>query len=114
MLDANLARPYPPRPGWQYHPRMNAKMTPDQQAFAREAVQNGRFEREEDAIAEALVLWERRERMRLELLAELDAAEASIAGGKGRDISEQSMNDLAATVKQRGRARLAAAESSDR
>jgi Arc/MetJ-type ribon-helix-helix transcriptional regulator len=89
---------------------MDPKMTPDQRAFARAAVQNGRFQREEDAIPEALALWERRERARVELLADLDAAEASIAAGKGRAITEQSMHDLAADVKQRGRARLAAAQ----
>jgi Arc/MetJ-type ribon-helix-helix transcriptional regulator len=93
---------------------MDPKMTPDQRAFARAAVQNGRFQREEDAISEALALWERRERARVELLADLDAAEASIAAGKGRPITEQSMQDLAADVKQRGRARLAAAKRRSR
>lgn len=53
---------------------------------------------------EALVLWERRERALEELLADIDAAEASIAGGKGRVITEQSMKDLANEVKQRGQA----------
>jgi len=87
-------------------------MTPDQRAFARAAVQNGRFQREEDAILEALALWERRERARVELLADLDTAETSIAAGEGRDITEQSMQDLAASVKQRGRSRLAASQRS--
>lgn len=93
---------------------MNPKMTPDQRAFAREAVQSGRFQSEEDAIPEALALWERRERSRVQLLADIDAAEASLAGGKGRTLTEQSMQDLAAEVKQRGRARLAAAERPNR
>lgn len=35
---------------------MDQKMTPTQRAFARAAVQNGRFQREEDAIPEALAL----------------------------------------------------------
>jgi Arc/MetJ-type ribon-helix-helix transcriptional regulator len=85
-------------------------MTPDQRAFARAAVQDGRFQREEDAISEAFALWERRERARVELLADLDAAEISIEAGKGRAITEQSMQDLAAEVKQRGRARFSAAQ----
>lgn len=89
---------------------MDQKMTPDQRAFARAAVQSGRFQREEDAIPEALALWERRERAREELLADIDAAEASIAAGKGRVVTEQSMQDLAGEVKHRGRVRLAATQ----
>lgn len=93
---------------------MDWKMTPDQIAFARAAVRSGRFQREEDAIPEALALWEQRERARVELLADLDAAETSISAGKGRPITEPSMEDLAAEVKQRGRARLADAQRRSR
>jgi Arc/MetJ-type ribon-helix-helix transcriptional regulator len=93
---------------------MDWKMTPDQIAFARAAVRNGRFQREEDAIPEALALWEQRERARVQLQADLDAAEASIAAGNGRDITEQSMKDLATAVKERGRARLAAIQRRSR
>ena len=57
-------------------------MTPDQIAFARAAVRDGRFQREEDAIPEAMALWEQRERARAELQADLDATEASIAAGQ--------------------------------
>ena len=53
-------------------------------------------------------MWEQRERTRAQLLANLDIAEASLTAGKGRAITPQSMQDLAAAVKQRGRARLAA------
>jgi hypothetical protein len=38
-----------------------------------------------------LSLWEERERRRAEILAAVDIAEASIAGGEGRVISEESM-----------------------
>jgi Arc/MetJ-type ribon-helix-helix transcriptional regulator len=93
---------------------MDWTMTPDQVAFARAAVRSGRFQREEDAIPEALALWEQRERTRAELAADLDAADASIAAGKGRAITDQSMEDLATDVKQRGRARLADAQRRSR
>ncbi len=43
-----------------------------------------------------------------EILAAVDKAEASLAAGEDRIITEQSMRDLAEEVKQRGRARLAA------
>ena len=67
-----------------YLGRMNVDLTPDQQAFIRRAIDSGRFHREEEAVQEALALWEERERRRAEILAALDEAEASLAGGEGR------------------------------
>jgi antitoxin ParD1/3/4 len=87
---------------------MEVRLTPDQEAFIRQGIASGRFHSEADAVAEALSLWEERERARAEILAAVDAAEASLARGEGREITEQSMRDLAAEVKQRGRARLQA------
>ena len=87
---------------------MDVNLTPDQQAFVRDAIATGRLQGEQDAVREALALWEQRERARAQLLASLDAAEASLARGEGRTITRESMQDLAEEVKQRGRARLAA------
>src|SRR5881396_3877935 len=75
---------------------MEAHLTPDQKAFVRQAIESGRLQREEDAIQEALALWEARERSRAEILTAVDAAEASLAAGKGRVITDQSMRNLAA------------------
>ena len=93
---------------------MEVKLTPDQKAFVRDAIESGRLKREEDAVQEALALWEERERTRAEILAAVDEADASLARGEGRNITQQSMLDLAAEVKQRGRARLAAEQTPDR
>jgi len=87
---------------------MEVHLTPDQQAFVREAIESGRLAREEDAVKEALALWEERERTRAEFLATLDQAEASLARGEGRVITQESMRDLAEEVHQRGLARLPA------
>lgn len=87
---------------------MEIHLTPDQKAFARQAIESGRFRREEEAVREALALWEARERARAQILTEVDKAEASLATGRGRTITQQSMQELAAEVKQRGRLRLAA------
>jgi hypothetical protein len=57
---------------------------------------------------EPIAFWEEHERTRAEVLAAVDEAESSLAGGKGRIITKQSMRELAEEVKQRGRARLAA------
>ena len=62
---------------------MNVELTPDQQAFVRRAIEHGRFNHEEEAVIEALALWEERERSRLEILAALDEAEASLSRGEG-------------------------------
>src|ERR1035437_8084760 len=88
---------------------MEVQLTPDQKAFVRQAIESGRLRREEDAVNEALSLREERERTRAEILAAVDDAEASLARGEGRSITRESMRELADEVKQRGRARLAAA-----
>jgi putative addiction module CopG family antidote len=91
--------------------RMEVQLTPDQKAFIRQAIESGRLHREEDAVQEALSLWEERERTRAEILAALDAAEASLERGEGRTITQESTRQLADEVKQRGRSRLAAKQS---
>ena len=93
---------------------MEVRLTPDQEAFIRQAIETGRFDRPEDAVAEALSLWEEKERTRAEILAAVDTAEASLARGEGRTITQESMQQLADEVKQRGRTRLAAEPSSRR
>jgi putative addiction module CopG family antidote len=85
---------------------MEVRLTPDQEAFIRQAIETGRFSRAEDAIEEALSLWEEHERARAEILAAVDTAEASLSRGEGRPITPQSMRELANEVQQRGRARF--------
>ena len=91
---------------------MEVHLTPDQKAFVHQAIESGRLRREEDAVKEALSLWEERERGRAEIVAAVDAAEASLAGGEGQIITQESMRQLAAAVKRRGRTRLEDEQSS--
>ena len=93
---------------------MEVNLTPDQKAFVRQAIESGRFRREEEAVQEALSLWEERERKRAEFLATVEDAKASTARGQGRVIAQQSMQELAEEVKQRGLARLTAEQQSSR
>jgi len=90
---------------------MNVELSPDQRAFVQKAIESGRFTREEDAVREALALWEERERRRLEIVAMVEEAEASLARGEGIPITEESMKALAEDVKQRMRQRLAAEQA---
>lgn len=87
---------------------MDVELTPDQKAFARRAIESGRFHSEQEAVREALALWEERERQRTEFLLTLDDARDSLARGEGRVITQESVRQLASEVKERGRARLLA------
>ncbi len=91
---------------------MEVQLTPDQEAFIRQAIATGRLHRKEDAVQEAMSLWEDRERRRLEILVAVDQAEASLARGEGRRITtHEEVTELAADVKRRGMARLAAEQN---
>jgi Arc/MetJ-type ribon-helix-helix transcriptional regulator len=87
---------------------MDVILTPDQERLIAEAVAAGRFRRGEDAVQEALALWERQENARQRFCESLDLAEASIAAGGGLPVTEASMHELAEAVSRRGRERLAA------
>jgi putative addiction module CopG family antidote len=91
---------------------MEVQLTPDQEAFIRQAIESGRFHRTEDAVLEAMSLWEERERRRLEVLAAVDQAESSLARGDGRRITtHEEVTQLAEDVKRRGMARLSAEQN---
>ena len=93
---------------------MEVSLTPDQQAFVRMAIASGRLGNEQDAVKEALALWEERERKRVELLAAIDSAEASLAHGGAHPITEEYLRELADNIKWRGRARLESDQHSAR
>ncbi len=88
---------------------MEVELTSDQKAFVRLAMAAGRLHREEDAVQEALLLWEERERRRLEILAAVEKARASFARGAGRMVTtREQRSQLVEDVERRGLARLAA------
>jgi len=84
-------------------------LTDDQKVLVRRAIEAGRYTREEDALREALLLWEERERRREEILHSVDQAEASLARGEGRTIaSREEASALAREISDRAAARPAA------
>ena len=86
---------------------MEVHLTDDQRAFIREALQSGRIRHEEDAIREAMLLWEERERRRLQILASVDRAEASLSKGEGRTVtSSEQTRQLADEIKRRASSKL--------
>jgi Arc/MetJ-type ribon-helix-helix transcriptional regulator len=91
---------------------MEVQFTSDQKAFVRQAMETGRLSCEEDAIKEALSMWEERERWRFEILASVNKAQASLARGEGRLVtSHEQAGQLASDIKQRGMAKLASDSS---
>ena len=90
---------------------MNIDLTPDQRAFVQQAIESGRFSREEEAVRKAMALWEKRERRRLEIIAMIDEADASLARGEGRVFTKESTPALVDEIKQRLRRRIAAERS---
>jgi putative addiction module CopG family antidote len=86
---------------------MNVELTADQRAFVQKAIESGRFSREEEAVQEALALWEERERRRLEIIAMIDEADASLARDEGREFTKESTPTLVEEAKRRLRRRIA-------
>jgi len=93
---------------------MNVELTPDQRAFVEKAIESGRIGGEEEAIQQALALWEERERRRLEIVAMIDEADASLARGEGRTFTTESTQALADEIKERLRQRIASERSASR
>jgi Arc/MetJ-type ribon-helix-helix transcriptional regulator len=87
---------------------MEIRPSPDQEALIRKAVEAGRFEHPEDAVKEALALWEEREHARAEFIKTLDDAETSLARGEGTEITRESMRELTDGIIERTGTRLAA------
>lgn len=87
---------------------MDIELTPEQDSLVSLVIEQGRLEHREDAVRDAMVLWERRERARIELLAELEAGDSR---PEEEDIILDSDEATAAffeDIKQRGRAKLTA------
>ena len=91
---------------------MELRLSSDQEAFIREAIESGRLRNREDAFEQAMSLWEERERRRMEILSAVKVSETSLARGTGRTItSREQSEELADSVKRRGMERQAAENS---
>jgi Arc/MetJ-type ribon-helix-helix transcriptional regulator len=92
---------------------MEVHLTPDQQALVRDAIASGRLHQPEEAMQQALLLWEERERRRLEIVAAVELSKASLARGEGRTVTTSEESDqFVSDIARRGMARLAAEQNS--
>jgi Arc/MetJ-type ribon-helix-helix transcriptional regulator len=88
---------------------MEVQFSPGQKAFVREAIASGRISHEADALTQALLMWEERERRRVEILSAVELSQQSLDCGEGRRITTESeLRQLGDDVKRRGTARPAA------
>jgi Arc/MetJ-type ribon-helix-helix transcriptional regulator len=85
---------------------MNIELTDDQRAFVRQAIESGPVTSDEEAVKQALALWEERARRRLEIVAMIDEAEASLARGEGREFTQESVPTFVDEAKRRLRRRI--------
>jgi putative addiction module CopG family antidote len=81
---------------------MQIELTPAQDSFVELGIQQGRFRNREEAVQQALALWEGRERARIELLTSLDAAEQALDGEEGETYKEENLSSLVSAVRERG------------
>ena len=86
---------------------MQIELTPAQVSFVELGIREGRFRDREEAVRQALELWEKRERARVELLTSLDRAEEALNSGEGEEYTAETLGILNDAVKVRGRSRLA-------
>ena len=78
------------------------QLTPRQKAFVRQAIESGRLRHEEDAVREALALWEQRECARVELLVAFDETEADLEAGNYTDFQRRDATAAGLRAKARG------------
>jgi Arc/MetJ-type ribon-helix-helix transcriptional regulator len=85
---------------------MQIELTPEQEAFVQQGIQNGRFQDRVDAMHRAMDHFVERERNRYELILSLDGAESSLRAGEGKTYSDETLHELVEDVERRGLARL--------
>jgi Arc/MetJ-type ribon-helix-helix transcriptional regulator len=92
--------------GRLYAKPMEIQLTPAQAAFLRQAIESGRIHHAEEAVQQALSLWETRERGRLDILSALNEAEGDLQTGNFSDYGDKSLPKLGEELKSEARASL--------
>jgi putative addiction module CopG family antidote len=85
---------------------MQLDLTPEQTTFVDLGIREGRFANREEAVRQALAQWERRERERAQLVASLEAADASLDAGEGEIYEVDQLSLLTESIRRRGHERL--------
>ena len=86
---------------------MQIELTPAQNSFIDLGIQEGRFQNRDEAVRQALAEWEDRQRSRAELLVSLELADQSLDDHAGEEYTLDSLPQLAHSIAERGRKKLA-------
>ena len=82
---------------------MKITLTPEQEELIQRAIESGRLKSAEDAVQEALSLWEEQQRDLIELLMALDEAEEDFKTGNFIECDAEGLRDLAEDMKRKVR-----------
>ena len=85
---------------------MEIELTPEQDSLVHLGIEQGRYRDEHDAVKEAMMMWEKRQRDHMELLASLRIAELELDAGLGTTYTEETIHSLGKNVRDRCVARL--------
>jgi hypothetical protein len=77
---------------------MQIELKPDLEALIQYEIQNGRLQKPEDAIEQALADWEERRLELIELLAALDEAEEDFRTGNYVECTPESLPEIKAQI----------------
>jgi antitoxin ParD1/3/4 len=74
---------------------MEVRLTPEQEAMIQRAVAEGRYGSVEEAVKDAVALWEDNERSLADLRALIDEGDADLAAGRYTDYDDETIKTLA-------------------
>jgi len=77
---------------------MEITLTPDQEAIIEHEIRNGRLQRPEEAVEQALSQWEERRRDLIDLIAALDEAEEDFRTGRYVECTEETLPQIKAEI----------------
>jgi Arc/MetJ-type ribon-helix-helix transcriptional regulator len=88
---------------------MEIVLTPELEALIQHEIENGRLNRPEEAVQQALSQWEERRRDLIDLIAALNAGDADLEAGRYTEYDDQGLREVGEQIKREGRQRLAKA-----
>lgn len=82
---------------------MEVKLTTGQENLIQHAIEQGRYRSAEEAVREALALWEERERQRIDLTTDIGRAENDLKSAAYSDYTDDTLPLLAEELKREAR-----------
>jgi putative addiction module CopG family antidote len=77
---------------------MEITLTPEQESLIQHEIENGRLKSAEEAVQQALSVWEERRRDLIELIAALDESEEDFKAGRYLECTPESLPGIKAEI----------------